>query len=290
VTIPSGSLDRWVPPTVLRLEGRDVMSLLHRVTTQHLADLASGACRATLFCDYRGRVQHRVIVARTSDDAVWLLRDDAPPDDLVAAIRGQIFRDDVRVIDRTGAFIVNPHYRHIRLAPGALDEVDGVPWTAYPPGGPELTLHDPLESVLPQRRDTERIRAGLPRHGREIHADFTPFEIGRAADVHLDKGCFTGQEALLRMMTYHGVRRRLVLLEADDPAPAERATIRAANADVGTVTSVAAAKGRWVALAVVRRDAIDAGAPLEVAGLAVAPEVTPFPDTRPLGLPEPTAP
>jgi len=45
--------------------------------------------------------------------------------------------------------------------------------------------------------EAARIRLGWPRHGHEIRDEFNAFEIGLARDVHLDKGCFTGQEALL---------------------------------------------------------------------------------------------
>src|SRR5216117_513860 len=92
--------------TRIRLDGRDALDLLHRVSTQSLRDLASGHCRTTLFCDFRGRLQHRVAVAHASDGAVWLLRDDAPADPLVELLDHQIFRDDVRLSTPEDAVVV----------------------------------------------------------------------------------------------------------------------------------------------------------------------------------------
>ena len=62
------------PSTALRLTGRDVLPLLHRTTSNALDDLPLLGARATLFCDFRGRLQHRAVVAMASDGAVWLLR------------------------------------------------------------------------------------------------------------------------------------------------------------------------------------------------------------------------
>src|SRR5215510_4898696 len=83
--------------TALRLTGRDTLPLLHRVTSNALEDLEPGEARATLWCDFRGRLQQRAIVAVTADGAVWLLRADAPGDALAALLEKSIFRDDVRV-------------------------------------------------------------------------------------------------------------------------------------------------------------------------------------------------
>src|SRR5690348_6678443 len=89
------------PSTALRLEGRDTLALLHRTTSNALAELAPGTARATLFCDFRGRLLHRAVVALTRDGAVWLLREDAPGAPLAAAIERTVFRDDVRIEDRS---------------------------------------------------------------------------------------------------------------------------------------------------------------------------------------------
>lgn len=273
--------------TLVRLEGRDALDLLHRISTQHLRELAAGACRTTLFCDFRGRVQHRVAVARTADGAVWLARPDAAGDVLIAAIQAQIFRDDVRIEDWSG--------RHAVLATPATDapagrvlERAGVParialgdidWVVGP------------EPATPALDDAARIRLGVPRHAHEIRDDFNPFEIGLGTDVHLDKGCFTGQEALLRMMTYGGVRRRLALLEGPGAPPALGDAVRRAGANAGVVTSVANAGPRWVALAVVARDALATGEALAAgdalaSGSATITRAVAFPDARPLGLPD----
>src|SRR5439155_13055407 len=240
----------------------------------------------------RGRLQQRAIVARTSDGAIWLLRDDAPPDELLATIERQIFREDVRLFDRSDAWTFSTRYRSTTrgepdeaLVPGTIGERHGVPVRMRTEDGTSFALGSSVDDIFVRpRSESERIPAGRPRHGHEIHSDFNPFEVGLAREVHLDKGCFTGQEALLRMMTYGGVRRRLALLEAEGEAPDVRAALEAKGEPAGVVTSVVSNAGGWIGLGVVRRDPVDARA-----GFTLGPgerpiRVTPFPDARPLGL------
>jgi len=267
--------------TLLRLTGRDALSLLHRITTQHLRDLEPGRCATTLFCDFRGRVLHRVAVARTGD-AVWLARPDAPGDELAEAIDRQVFRDDVRIEDLSVSAPVHAT-RTANGAPGTFAERDGRPVALHLDRGVTWLAGDLPAAPL---AESDRIRLGAPRHGHEIRDDFNAYEVSLGADVHLDKGCFTGQEALLRMVTYGGVRRRLVLLEGDDAPPAPGDPLRRGDADAGVVTSVAAEAAGWVALAVARADALESGEAL-AAGDARVVCTTPFPESRPLGLPDP---
>ena len=273
--------------TLIRLEGRDALDLLHRISTQHLVDLEAGASRTTLFCDFRGRVQHRVAIARTADGGVWIVRADAPATELLASIDRQIFRDEVRIEDRSAGTEVVLAASAVGAPPGTFDEREGRPQVLHLEGGVDLVVAP--ESETPALDEVARIRLGAPRHAHEIRDDFNPFEIGLARDVHLDKGCFTGQEALLRMMTYGGVRRRLALLEGGGAPPARGDAVHATAGDVGIVTSAAREGPGWVALAVLKRDAVASGAILSAGSAVAIAHVTPFADARPLGLPDAAA-
>jgi tRNA-modifying protein YgfZ len=268
--------------SVLRLEGRDALDLLHRISTAFLSDLAPGACRAAPFCDFRGRLLHRAVVAATRDGALWLLRDDAPGDELKAFVERSVFREDVRIADHGARWSAYPAPGGDGLAPGTIEEQDGVPERARIT--PEWTLAlAPAGARLPAADEAARIRAGRPRHGHEIHPDFTPFEVGLAHEVHLAKGCYTGQEALMRLVTYHSVRRRLVRLGGAGAAPAAPREVRAGGTAAGRLTSVASDGARgWIGLAVLRHEAV--GERIEIEGAGPLDEPAPFEITQPLGL------
>jgi folate-binding Fe-S cluster repair protein YgfZ len=102
--------------------------------------------------------------------------------------------------------------------------------------------------------------------------------------VHLAKGCFTGQEALQRLITYESVRRRPVHVRLGGDAPqagpvAVPADVLAHAQPVGALTSVFGSDG----LVVVRREAIERSDPLTLAdGTPLVVVSAPEP-ARPLG-------
>jgi tRNA-modifying protein YgfZ len=261
--------------TALRLTGRDVLPLLHRTTSNALEDLLPGSTRATLFCDFRGRLLHRAVVAITADGAVWLLRNAAPGAELAAAVDRMVFRDDVRIEDHSEAHIV----QLAEAGPGdtgVLGERDGVPLVVAAGDGTLLALD--RRAALSERA---RIAHLVPRHGHEIAEAFNPFEVGLAREVHLAKGCFTGQEALQRLITYDSVRRRPVRVRLAAAVTGVPADVHANGERVGVLTSVADQDG----FAIVRNEVVANGAKLTLAD-GTALEVVDVPVLpRPLGRP-----
>jgi folate-binding protein YgfZ len=262
--------------TLLRLEGRDALTLLHRISTQSLLDLGPGQACATLFCDPRGRLLHRVCVAVTADHAVWLVRDDAPTIPLADFIERFIFREDVRAGVPRQDWSVHAVPGRLGLEPGAVRERDGLPHEIQTRPDWALVLVPPGTPPPDAAAEHARILAGLPRHGHEIAESFTPFEVGLAQEVHLRKGCFTGQEALLRMITYKSVRRRLVRVGGEGTPPAVPRDLRLDGEVVGWITSVAPEHDPqhrgpgWTGLAVMKNEACDPKAELFEEGHPVA--------------------
>jgi folate-binding protein YgfZ len=267
---------------LLRLEGADVLDLLHRISTQALGDLAPGAARATLFCDFRGRLLHRAVVARTGDGTVWLLRNDAAPDALAEHVDRHVFREDLRIMALPDAG-VRLRFDAASLAAGTVAEEAGAPRRVQIAADVALEVVDRAAGGIHPGDEPERIARGWPRHGHEIRADFHPYEVGLASDVHLSKGCYTGQEVLLRLMTYQSVRRTLARLRGSGAVPAPPADVRAADREAGVLTSAAAVPGGWIGLAVLTKEALERGTGLSLAGATLEDAIA-FPEGRPLGL------
>ncbi len=271
--------------SLLRLSGADALALLHRISTAHLAGLAPGEARATLFCDFRGRLLHRAVVAVTSDRAVWLLRDDAPGDALVALVERSVFREDVRIADAGAGRAVRARAEPTGLAPGTLREAEGVPRQVQVDPRSALEVVDGPPPAPGAARERDRIAAARPRAGHEIAGEFTPFEIGLAHEVHLSKGCYTGQEALMRLVTYGAVRRRLAVVSGDGAPPPVPCDLASAGVRCGRLTSASADDRGWTGLAVVAIEAAAAGRALVAEGGAEVRVGRVVPETRPLGLP-----
>ncbi len=239
--------------TALRLTGRDALPVLHRISTQRLEGLAPGEARGTLFCDFRGRLLHRAVVAAAPDGAVWLLRDDAEAAPLAAFVDRHVFREEVAIEDRSVACALG---RLRDPGPiGATFDGDGPRRAATGDGTALLRGAPPMDTAT-------RIALGIAAHGAEIAEAFHPFEVGLGAEVHLDKGCFTGQEALQRLITYDSVRRALVRAEVTGGPAMPGDAVLAGEARAGVVTSTAPAEAGHALLAVVKLDVLAIGAPL----------------------------
>jgi folate-binding protein YgfZ len=117
-----------------------------------------------------------------------------------------------------------------------------------------------------------RVAAAIPRHRFETDHRTIPHEVGWIGPaVHLEKGCYRGQETVARVQNLGQPPRRLVLLHLDGSAhamPRHGDAVVLDGRSVGFVGTVAQHHELGpIALALVKRKvAADAGpdAPLEV--------------------------
>lgn len=118
----------------------------------------------------------------------------------------------------------------------------------------------------PAALDALRIAAGRPRWGRELTEDVIPLEAGlldRA--ISQDKGCYTGQEVIVRILHRGHVNRHLRRLEFAGaiPEPGTELFEEGNEKSRGVVTSVAGNEAGVLGLGYVRRE-IDPPAELRV--------------------------
>jgi folate-binding protein YgfZ len=123
--------------------------------------------------------------------------------------------------------------------------------------------------------DTLRIEAGLPLFGVDMDTDTIPLEAGLEANaISQTKGCYVGQEVIIRILHRGGGRvvRRLVAWAADaestssTDAPGPGTPLSVDGKDVGRVTSAAwsPALRRLVGLGYAHRDHTEPGTKLTV--------------------------
>ncbi|HOV03414.1 MAG TPA: folate-binding protein YgfZ [Hyphomicrobiales bacterium] len=168
-----------------------------------------------------------------------------------------------------------------------------VGWGAPAPGlAAEATIADPRHGALGWRAyagavpdalagyettdaaawHAHRIGLGVPEAGQDFdYGEVFPHDVDMDCLAGLDfkKGCYVGQEVVSRMQHRSTARRRVVLASATDALPIAGTEITAGGKAVGTLGSSAGTSG----LALVRLDrakaAMDAGAPIVAAGVAL---------------------
>jgi hypothetical protein len=276
---------------VVAITGPDRLSWLHSLSTQDLEHLEPGQSAETLILSPQGHIEHHLTL--TDDgDALWAHVEPGTAGALLAFLESMRFMLRVEPADVTGDYAV-------------LTVSGGLPEDGTPPEGAAATVRGALGTdLLVPRGDLDRAatkfaRGGLslagmqayealriaarrPRFGLDTDHRTIPHEVGWIESaVHLNKGCYRGQETVARVHNLGHPPRRLVFLHLDgseDRLPAHGDPVQLEEATVGFVGSAARHYELGpIGLALIKRttpvDAI-----LQAAGLPAAQEVVVPPD------------
>jgi folate-binding protein YgfZ len=293
----AGVIDRSNRP-VLAISGPDRLPWLHSICSQHVSNLADGESTEALVLSPHGHVeQHWQLTER--DDTVWLDVEPGMADDALG------YLEKMRFLKRVEPSEVSDEWAVIGLVGPAADAVlvaagHTPPTTraiaALPAGGfARRTPWGDVDLVVPRARladeitglvaagaapaglwayDAKRVEARRPRLRFETDHRTIPHEVGWIdTAVHLDKGCYRGQETVARVQNLGRPPRRLVLVHLageSDVLPDVGTSVELAGRSVGFLgTAVQHHELGPVALAVIKRSIPD-DAELTVAGSSAA--------------------
>ena len=116
--------------------------------------------------------------------------------------------------------------------------------------------------------DSLRMEWATPRFGIDMDESHLPLEADLQEALSFDKGCYVGQEYVVRLAHRGQVNKKLVSLElecAQEALPAAGSEIRSAGGDaVGVLTTTAFSPtiGRGLGMGMVKRGHFDSEGPL----------------------------
>ena len=260
---------------VVRVSGPDRLPWLHSLTTQFLEGLAPGVPTAALILSPQGHVEHAMYGVDDGESfTAHVEPGHAGP--LVEWLDRMRFMMRVEVSDVTAELAVT-------WRPSARRE--GAPYSGYEMV-PRQQLEAYAEAAGPAAGtwafEALRIARGEPRLGLDTDHRTIPNEAGWIGTaVHLDKGCYRGQETVARVHTLGRPPRRLTLLHLDgsaDRLPVRGSDLLLGDKAVGFVgTSARHHELGPISLAMVKRN-VDLEAALVVDGLAAAQEMVVDPE------------
>jgi folate-binding protein YgfZ len=274
---------------VIRITGADRLTWLHSLTTQDFEHLNPHTATQALVLSPNGHIEHHLTLV---DDgtAVWAHVEPGMAAGLTA------FLESMRFMLRVEPEDVTQQYAVVTLeGPRADDVTPSGTLTARQPFGTDLFVtRDELATAAAELAgrgarlagmwafEALRIAGHRPRLGLDTDHRTIPHEVGWiGAAVHLDKGCYRGQETVARVHNLGHPPRRLVLLHLDgsaDRLPAHGDPVELDGTAVGFVGSAARHYELGpIALALVKRT-IPVTASLLAAGVAAAQEVIVSPD------------
>ena len=197
---------------VVRVAGPDRLTWLHSLTSQHLEHLAPGVPTEALVLSPHGHVEHALYLV-DDGEATWAHVEPGTAEALVGYLDRMRFWSKVEVEDLSSAYAVV-------LTP------DGRAGCTVPGHGPRgrvvRAARRPGDACSPARspgcgrwRRCASPTAGRGSASRPTTARSRTRSAWLDTAVHLDKGCYRGQETVARVHNLGRPPRRLVLLHLD---------------------------------------------------------------------------
>ncbi|WP_435833191.1 CAF17-like 4Fe-4S cluster assembly/insertion protein YgfZ [Kitasatospora purpeofusca] len=250
---------------VLTVTGDDRLSWLHLLLTQHVSALPSGQATEALVLSPNGHVEHALYLV---DDGTttWAHVEPGTQQALIGYLESMKFFYRVEVADATADFAV------VHLPAGSTVSAEGTAAVRELPYGRDLFLpraelaaltsgYGPAAGVWAY--EALRIEGHRPRLGFETDHRTIPHEVDwLTTAVHLQKGCYRGQETVARVHNLGRPPRRLVFLHLDgteEVLPPHGTEVRLASDPQGRSLGFVTSSARHhelgpVALAVVKRN------------------------------------
>ncbi|MGV0812348.1 folate-binding protein YgfZ [Mycolicibacterium boenickei] len=274
--------------SVLTLTGKDRQTWLHTISSQHVSALPDGAVTENLSLDLQGRVEDHWIQTELGG-TTYVDTEPWRGEPLLAYLSKMVFWSDVQIeaADLAVLSLLGPALADepVLKALGCEElprESMAVPLPGggflrrLPVSGIELDLVVPraLTAEYTQRLidagvrpagvwayEAHRVAAGRPRLGVDTDERTIPHEVGwiggpGVGAVHLDKGCYRGQETVARVHNLGKPPRMLVILQLDGSSdrPATGDPVTAGGRNVGRIgTVVEHADDGPIALALLKR-------------------------------------
>lgn len=278
--------------------GKDLLLLLHRLSTQDLKGIAEGEGRRTVLTTAKGRIVDHLFVHRVGPEEVLLVAGAHGAPRVTAHLARYTFREETGLRDVSGETaqfsLVGPRASVAMAAAGLplprpcaslRHELSGVAvhllgqdgssadgYSVVLPASAAETIWDRLSDAVgssggarldPATLEAWRVIRGLGALAHEWTEDFNPLEAGLDEAVSFTKGCYVGQEVVARLRTYDKVSREMcgLVLPVGAPVPAPGTPVTRSGRRIGVVTSGVLPPGRSapLALAYLKRSSGEAG-------------------------------
>jgi folate-binding protein YgfZ len=238
---------------VISISGKDRLTWLHALTTQHLEKLEPGKWVEALILDVQGHVIDQLFLVDDGSTS-WLHTENSRTQEILDYLNKMKFMLEVEAKDQSNDYAV-------LRAPGKSDLLGG-PYALVPRGELKDTT-DAFSKAHTQvgmwALEAERVSQGRARLLFETDHKSIPNELGFINKaVHMDKGCYRGQETVAKVFNLGQPPRKLVRLHLDGSMvamPEHGAKVFLEDKEVGFIGTLARHYELGpIALAVIKRN------------------------------------
>ncbi len=271
--------------SLLALRGKDRIKWLQGVVTAEVTTMAPGEGCFTTAVNRQGKMVG-VMTVHVQEEQILLEIDQSNLDSMKAHFDHYIIMEDVAVTDLSGEWSVlelqgagswtalslppQPWFHHATWKNGFAASnrslgVEGV--TLLVPASETVSF----EEGSSESYERLRVANGFPKWGVDMGPEELPMEAGLdSLAISYTKGCYLGQEVILRVRNFGEPPKQLVLLQGKSPSVG--ASIESEGEVVGRVTSVSGE----VALGYVKKKWKSPGTKVDADGVALVVSSLPW--------------
>ena len=255
--------------TVLRLSGSDHRDWLQGQISQDVRKLSSENSVSTCFLSATGQLQ---AIARLHDQGDAILIVTGQPDVVEARVRDFVIMEDVEVETLSrGLWTLHGMQAEEGVRDLKVGRHDRTAWPGYDLLEGELAGLSGVEEPSVVQLDALGLEAGIPKFGVDTSAKTLPPELGKAfeaATISYTKGCYLGQEVVMRIYSRGHVNRLWIGIRLSAPVESGSEVTWEGKA-VGTVMrAVLLGEGEFLAAAMVRMEAAEPGSAVTITGVS----------------------
>ncbi len=262
---------------VIELRGNDVLDFLHRISTNSLKNLSKGEIGKTIFCTEKGRIIDTAMVINLEDYQLVVCSQEHH-EKMLIWLNKYVIADDVRINNVNGKYtlleVLGPQadsfmilingsvVNNIPINTVKVLDTDGiifflikhldhngnlVYWVLADPIYAQKLIRYMIENkgafdlqlIGEKAYEHYRVEQGIPVAPFEINDIHNPHEVGLMNLVNNSKGCYIGQEVILRLNTYDKVQKQLCGFIFSEPIEEHEKFVLfdEANVEVGNITS-----------------------------------------------------
>ena len=238
---------------IISISGKDRLTWLHALTTQHVEKLEAGRWVEALILDIQGHVIDQLFLV-DDGNTTWLHTENSRTQEILDYLNKMKFMLEVEVKDQSSDYAV-------LRAPGKSNLLGG-PYALVP----RCELKDTTDAFSKAHSqvgmwalEAERVSQGRARLLFETDHKSIPNELGFINKaVNMNKGCYRGQETVAKVFNLGQPPRKLVRLHLDGSMvamPEHSARVYLENKEVGFIGTVARHYELGpIALAVIKRN------------------------------------
>lgn len=290
----AGLIDLSASRGRIRVTGSEAVKFLNGLITNDMNAVVENQWLPAVFPNVQGRLIGAVRIVRERDSGFLIDTENASHAAILKTISRFTLAGDFHVSDVTGetALLTVQGRRAGEIVSEVLGNTDfSIPASHTAEVGFDLLIDADdrarvterliaagAQAVSPDTFETLRIEAGIAHHGIDMDETNVVLETNLEDAISYTKGCYLGQEIIVRIKHRGHVAKKLTGLKFDAPVEAGATVQSSEGKDIGRVTSVTFSPKleSTIALGYVRYEYLPAGTTVKVGDVAGTVTELPF--------------